>query len=153
MVQSSSYRGEWHRIEVGVQEGRQIVRFADQSLVMPSGESDLKVAIESHLRKMAELEVPPIVREAAVAHDVTIGQVQIRNQRSRWGSCSSKGTISLNWRLIQLPDSVRDYLIIHELMHTREMNHSARYWSHVAQACPGYEKAEKWLNKHSELLR
>lgn len=147
------YRGEWHRIEVGVEEGRQLVRFADQLLVLAAGENDLKEAIERHLRGLAEIEVPPLVRAAAVEHEVEIGLVQIRNQRSRWGSCSSKGTISLNWRLIQIPDWVRDYLIIHELMHTREMNHSARYWKHVGVACPDYEDAESWLTKHSELLR
>lgn len=147
------YRGEWVRLELSVDEGRQQVSFADQTLNVTLSEGDLKEGIEKHLRAIAEQEIPPMVFAAAAEHNVTISQVQIRNQRSRWGSCSSRGTISLNWRLIQIPEFVRDYLIIHELMHTREMNHSARYWKHVAQTCPGYQRAEKWLTKHSELLR
>lgn len=147
------YRGNWVRLAVSVNDGRQHVSFADQTLNISLADGDLKDGIEKHLRRIAEQEVPPLVFELAEHHAVQISQVQIRNQRSRWGSCSSRGTISLNWRLIQIPEFVRDYLIIHELMHTREMNHSARYWNHVAHACPDYERAEKWLTKHSELLR
>jgi predicted metal-dependent hydrolase len=147
------YRGEWVPIAVKIEHGRQVVEYGDQSFVLERNESHLKVAIEKRLRGQAEAEIPPLVFAAARLHEVTITQVQIRNQRSRWGSCSSRGTISLNWRLIQIPESVRDYLIIHELMHVREMNHSPRYWRHVADACPEYQKAEQWLNRHSELLR
>ena len=80
-------------------------------------------------------------------------RVSIRNQRSRWGSCSRRATISLNWRLIQTPSFVRDYIILHELMHLRQMNHSARFWHEVQTACPGYHLAETWLRTHSDLLR
>ena len=68
-------------------------------------------------------------------------------------SCSRRGTISLNWRLIQTPESVRDYIIIHELMHLWEMNHSARFWTRVADACPTYLDSELWLRKNARLLR
>jgi predicted metal-dependent hydrolase len=146
------YRGEWERIDVRIDHGRQRVAFGDQSFVLRNDEKDLKHAIEKRLRALAEHEIPALVFAAARNHGVEISQVQIRNQRSRWGSCSSRGTISLNWRLVQIPDSVRDYLIIHELMHVREMNHSARYWQHVAEACPDYQQAERWLDTHSELL-
>jgi predicted metal-dependent hydrolase len=73
----------------------------------------------------------------------------VRNQRSRWGSCSRRGTISLNWRLIQTPVSVRDYVILHELAHLKEMNHSKRFWREVARLCPDYKEAENWLKRHS----
>ena len=72
----------------------------------------------------------------------------VRNQRSRWGSCSRRGTISLNWRLVQTPDLVRDYIIHHELMHLREMNHSARFWARVEEVCPGWREAERWLKRN-----
>ena len=72
---------------------------------------------------------------------------------SRWGSCSRSGTVSLNWRLVQTPDFVRDYICVHELMHRREMNHSARYWRHVAEAFPRWEEAERWLKANGGLLR
>jgi predicted metal-dependent hydrolase len=78
--------------------------------------------------------------------------VTVRNQRSRWGSCSRRGTISLNWRLVQAPGFVRDYLVLHELAHLKEMNHSRRFWSEVARLCPDFAEAERWLKQHSTLL-
>jgi predicted metal-dependent hydrolase len=147
------FRGEWETIAVRVDHGRQRVEFGEQAFILRNDEKNLKLAIERRLRSIAEAEIPPLVHAAARDHQVQIAQVQIRNQRSRWGSCSSRGTISLNWRLIQIPPFVRDYLIVHELMHVREMNHSDRYWAHVAGAFPDYAKAERWLDTHSELLR
>jgi len=88
----------------------------------------------------------------AALHGCVVSQVSVRNQRTRWGSCSRKGAISLNWRLIQVPESVRDYIILHELMHLREMNHSPRYWAQVAAVCPNYRESEAWLRANSSLL-
>ena len=82
-----------------------------------------------------------------------MNRVTVRNQRTRWGSCSRRGTISLNWRLIQAPGFVRDYIILHELAHTLEMNHSDRFWRQVETLCPDYRNAERWLKQHKEVLR
>jgi predicted metal-dependent hydrolase len=117
------------------------------------GTGDLRPVVEGHLRALAERELPPRVLALAAGHDLVVRRVSVRAQRSRWGSCSRRGTISLNWRLIQAPESVRDYVILHELMHLREMNHSPRYWAEVARVCPGYREAEAWLRAHAELLR
>jgi len=82
-----------------------------------------------------------------------VRHVTVRNQRSRWGSCSASGTISLNWRLVQTPESVRDYIIYHELVHLRyEMNHSGRFWARVAEVCPWWQEAEYWLKRNGSLL-
>src|SRR5258706_526617 len=81
-----------------------------------------------------------------------VRHVAVRDQKTRWGSCSIRGTITLNWRLIQAPPFIADYLIVHELMHLREMNHSPRYWGHVAQAFPEYRLAERWLKENSRGL-
>ena len=81
-----------------------------------------------------------------------VKHVTVRNQRSRWGSCSANGTISLNWRLVQTPDFVRDYIIYHELMHLREMNHSARFWARVAEVCPGWQDAERWIKRNGSVI-
>lgn len=116
------------------------------------GSTAVRAAIESHLRKLAEQELPARVRQLAGELQRAVIRVSVRNQRTRWGSCSRRGTISLNWRLVQLPDFVRDYIILHELMHLREMNHSARYWRHVEEACPDYRDAEAWLKSHPGLL-
>ncbi len=146
-------RGEWVQLEVGVAGGKQFVRFAEVELALANGVHELRQVVENYLRNLACAEIPPLVIERARLHNIPIKQVQIRNQRSRWGSCSSRGTISLNWRLIQIPEFVRDYLIVHELMHVREMNHSARYWAHVADAIPAYKEAERWLKKNSVFVR
>jgi len=88
----------------------------------------------------------------AALHNLPVRRVTVRNQRSRWGSCSRRGTISLNWRLVQAPDFVRDYIVLHELAHLKEMNHSRRYWGEVARLCPDFPAAECWLKQHSILL-
>ena len=83
----------------------------------------------------------------ALSDGVLGQQISVRNQRSRWGSCSAGGTISLNWRLVQTPDFVRDYIIYHELMHLKEMNHSNRFWTRVEEVCPHWRDAERWLKR------
>jgi predicted metal-dependent hydrolase len=128
-----------------IQWSTELVRFGEAG--------KLHSAIQNHLRRLATRELPPRVRELAREHQVVVNRISIRNQRSRWGSCSRHGTISLNWRLVQLPGFVSDYVILHELMHRRQLNHSARFWQEVARACPGYKTSEDWLKQHSVLLR
>jgi len=84
----------------------------------------------------------------AALHGVNVSLVTVRNQKSRWGSCSRRGTISLNWRLIQTPKFVRDYIILHELAHRRQMNHSGKFWQEVERLCPDYLQAKRWLKQH-----
>ena len=79
--------------------------------------------------------------------------VKIRNHKRQWGSCSGNGSVRFNWKIIMTPISVLDYVIVHELMHLREMNHSRRFWRCVAQVCAEYTTAEKWLKQHVALLR
>ena len=129
------------------------VTLVDQVIPVDPTATDLRPGVERHLWNLAARELPPRVRELAAHHGIAITRVQVRNQRSRWGSCSRSGTISLNWRLIQAPASVRDYLILHELMHRREMNHSDRFWRAVAAVCPAWATAEHWLKTHSRTLR
>jgi predicted metal-dependent hydrolase len=124
------------------------LRFADQELRLPHARPDYRAAVHDHLRPLAVRELPPRTLELAREHGIEIKRVTVRSQKTRWGSCSTRGTISLNWRIIQAPPAVRDYLIIHELMHRRQMNHSARYWKLVAAAFPEYRAAEQWLRKH-----
>src|SRR3989344_5685373 len=81
-----------------------------------------------------------------------VSSVSIRSQRTRWGSCSSRNSISLNWRLIQAPDWVSDYVIYHELAHLTHMNHSQQFWQLVEQYVPNYKDAQKWLKDHHQLL-
>lgn len=97
------------------------------------------------LRDLARRELPARLMELAALHGLPAPRVSIRDQRSRWGSCGRDGHICLNWRLVQMPPHVRDYVLIHELMHLRRFDHSPRFWKLVAEACPGYEAARAWL--------
>jgi predicted metal-dependent hydrolase len=146
------FRGERVRLEPGTNGEAGTVRVGSEVVPVAGTTGDLRPAIERHLRRMATKELPARVFELAAPHDLPVKRVSVRNQRSRWGSCSRRGTISLNWRLVQTPVFVRDYLVLHELAHLREMNHSRRFWNEVAQLCPGFREAEKWLKQHSGLL-
>jgi predicted metal-dependent hydrolase len=95
----------------------------------------------------AKCELPPRLLELAATHGLAVGRVSIRDQRWRWGSCNRKGHICLNWRLVTMPEWVRDYVLIHELMHLKRMDHSPRFWKLVAAACPNYQDARRWLRR------
>lgn len=144
------FRGELVRIEI---ETANQIRIGPELLKLPDLSADLRPAIQKHLRKLAAKELPGRVMELATHHGIEISRVSVRNQKSRWGSCSRKGTISLNWRLIQTPDFVQDYIVLHELSHRRQMNHSDRFWREVERLCPDYLVAERWVKAHSKLLR
>jgi predicted metal-dependent hydrolase len=109
--------------------------------------------VEREWRARATRELPARLLELAVAHGLRVNRVSVRNQRWRWGSCSRTGHICLNWRLAQMPPSIRDYVMIHELMHLKQMDHSPRFWKLVAHACPEYQTARKWLREHAPLDR
>jgi predicted metal-dependent hydrolase len=93
------------------------------------------------------------VADLSVRYDLHPGQITIRNQKTRWGSCSSSKTLSFNWRMIMLPQEVMDYIVIHELSHMEEPNHSRRFWSLVASRCPEYKIQRSWLKRNSFLLQ
>jgi len=98
-----------------------------------------------NLRARAARELPARLLELAQRFGLHVAGVSVRNQRSLWGSCSPRRHISLNWRLVTVPDWVRDYVLVHELMHLKRMDHSPAFWSLVAAACPGYRDARRWL--------
>jgi predicted metal-dependent hydrolase len=99
-------------------------------------------------RSRAVRELPPRLRQLAAQFGLAVSRVSIRNQRARWGSCSRSGHICLNWRLVSMPDWVRDYVLIHELMHLKRMDHSPKFWKLVAAACPDWREARTWLRDY-----
>lgn len=146
------FRGKEIRIERFVDGDDHKVRFGDRALTLKSAAEDPRNSIVRYLRKVAANELPERLLALAAAHQLAVARVAIRDQRTRWGSCSSTGCISLNWRLVQMPDDVRDYVLLHELMHLREPNHSRRFWRHVAAVCPDFQQSRRWLRTHESLL-
>ena len=142
-------RGRPVALETRPRDGVLEIWFDNERVQAGAPAENLRPAVEQHLRALAQRELTARAVELARQHGVPMRRVTVRNQKSRWGSCSVRGTISLNWRLIQVPEPVRDYLILHELMHLRNMNHSARFWAEVEKVCPDYRAAEDWLKHHS----
>lgn len=146
------WRGEMTEIRIATAGEKPQVCLAADVFRVPQLEGDLRPTLEAHFLRKAKIELPARTWELASVTGVPVTEVSVRNQRSRWGSCTSAGVISLNWRLVQTPDSVRDYIIYHELMHLREMNHSARFWARVEEVCPGWRDAELWLKRNGSLV-
>jgi len=105
------------------------------------------------LRDRARRELPARLLALAAQHGLTVSRISVRDQRARWGSCGRDGHICLNWRLLLMPDFVSEYVLVHELMHLRRMDHSRAYWRLIAEAYPGYPAAREWLRNHGSALR
>jgi predicted metal-dependent hydrolase len=142
------FRGELVFIEVNGAS----VAFGSEVIPLGKPGADVRAAIEATLRTLAEEELPARCRLLARKTDIDVAKVSVRNQRSRWGACSPKRAITLNWRLVQMPPSVSDYVILHELMHVRHPNHSRRFWREVAGVCAWWREAERWLRKNGRDL-
>lgn len=106
----------------------------------------------SALADRALTVIPARVRHFAPLVGVTYGTVTIRSQRTRWGSCSGKGNLNFNCLLMLTPDHVIDYVVVHELCHRREMNHSAGFWAEVERVLPHYRESRRWLKEHEKEL-
>jgi predicted metal-dependent hydrolase len=144
-------RGERVLLTVSPVADGMAVSYGDRRVVSRP-DADVRAVVETDLRRLAREELEPRLRALATLHDLDPGRVSIRNQRSRWGSCARDGNIALNFRLVQMPPEIRDYVLLHELMHLRQQNHSPRFWRLVEQACPGFKDAERWLRIQGKAL-
>jgi predicted metal-dependent hydrolase len=129
-----------------------VVSLGEETLGPRTDGEPLREFVQRSLRARAAAEFVPRTLALALEHGVTVSAVTVRNQRSRWGTCSPRQAISLNWRLIQMPASVSDYVVLHELMHLRQPNHSRRFWREVAGVCPWWRDAERWLRGYGKEL-
>lgn len=150
------FRGKEYQFRLNVSTTKPGVLIKSDQLIVTSPTEDhtqVRQVLEKWYRAQAKKHFEarlPLLADL-VNRDVT--RVSIRDQRSRWGSCSSRRTISLNWRLIQTPDWVSDYVIYHELAHLTHMNHSKAFWTLVESYQLEYKKAERWLKDHHALLQ
>lgn len=111
-----------------------------------------RLAVVSWLKTVAREDFSERIKDWAHKMDLHVNQLRLKDQRTRWGSCSTLGNINLNWRLIQAPSWIIDYVVVHELAHLREMNHSPRFWAIVKEYFPNYTAAKKWLRENGRSL-
>ena len=142
------YLGE--TLDVVREPGRKRVHRRGNLLLVPAG--DAADAIERWYRRMAFDVIEPRLEEATQAIGRPYARLSIRNQRTRWGSCSSTGAMSFNWRLLLAPEEVLDYVIWHEACHLVHMDHSPRFWSLLRRHRPGYEAPRRWLRRSGHTL-
>jgi len=118
-------------------------------LIVPAPDVAL---FESRLLRFLKDQAREVLIDRVAVHAVALSvkpvRLQVKELRSRWGSCSSDGVLSFSWRLILAPPYVLDYLAAHEVAHLREMNHSRRFWAHVRRCLPEYERGRQWLHEH-----
>lgn len=107
---------------------------------------------EREFRRLAKEKIPKRVALFAEQVGVDYGKITIKDTKSRWGSCSYQGNLNFCWRLILAPEEVLDYIVVHELCHRLEMNHSARFWAEVKRVLPEYEKSKEWLKENGLAL-
>jgi predicted metal-dependent hydrolase len=126
---------------------------AERAKQRPRLRLDPREVSEADARRAARELVTMLADEEAQELGVAFKRIEIRDQRTRWGSCSTRGTLSFNWRLVLAPYDVLDYVVVHELCHIREPNHSRRFWKLVETRRPGWREHRDWLHSHGpELL-
>lgn len=114
-------------------------------LHVSGGEDHLARRLKDWLKREAKRDLTAAVERYATLLDVRHGRISLRDQSSRWGSCSSNGTLSFSWRLILAPSDILDYVAAHEAAHLIEMNHSPAFWAHVKRVCPHTQASKRWL--------
>ena len=135
-----SEKASWIRMQQGRMQEREKMR--QQARI------HLDAAQEKELRERAKSVLAQRTAYFARQIGVTYGRITVRDQKTRWGSCSQTGNLNFNFRLILAPSEVLDYVVVHELCHRRQMNHSTQFWQEVAQVLPDYRKRKAWLTEN-----
>lgn len=135
-----SEKASWIRMQQGRMQERENMR--QQARI------HLDAAQEKELRERAKSVLAQRTAYFARQVGVTYGRITVRDQKTRWGSCSQTGNLNFNFRLILAPLEVLDYVVVHELCHRRQMNHSAQFWQEVAQVLPDYRERKAWLTEN-----
>ena len=149
--ESALFLGKSYRIEV-VDKETKCIRFDQRFLIPASRAPHKKVAMRGwYIARAKERILPRVVKQAREL-GVSFGQACIVDNRYRWGSCTVRDNINLNWRLIKAPIFVVDYVIAHELAHLLEPNHTPRFWNIVKTQVPTMERARGWLKEHGQIL-
>ena len=151
-------RGQPVRLRVRTGARPQVREESGVEVTIPAalGAGDLEAAVERMLRRWlvwsAQSDALSYVQRHGRPHGLIPAALRVKEQRRLWGSCTVKGTINLNWRLILAPPAVFEYVVVHELCHLREAHHQAAFWRLVAQVMPGFEEQRRWLKANGHLL-
>ena len=148
--ESALYLGRSYRIEI-VDNETECIRFDQRFLVPASCACRKGVMREWYIARAKERILPRVVKQAREL-GVSFGRARIVDSRYRWGSCTVRDNINLNWRLIKAPIFVVDYVIAHELAHLLEPNHTPRFWNIVKTRVPTMDRARGWLREHGQIL-
>jgi len=144
------FEGRWRSVHCTF-TGRSSVLFDGESLVV-SGSNPL-AALESWMRKRAAEMFDESLKRRSKEMGLVPSRVSLRDQKTKWGACTSRGTVTFNWRLVMALPDVLDYVVVHELAHLQELNHSARYWKIVESYCPEHKVYRKWLRENGRYLQ
>jgi predicted metal-dependent hydrolase len=149
--ESALYLGRQYRIEV-VKTGLAEIQFVQRFFIPAAQGKKREEALREWYIGKAKEKIIPRVKAHAHELGVDVSEVKIVDNRYRWGSCTLKDNVNFNWRLIKAPMFVIDYVIVHELAHLIEANHTPRFWNIVRAQTPTMEKAKAWLKEHGQLL-
>jgi len=148
-----SEKKEWILEKVKLQKNRYRLRRENERETEKKYTPAQREGLEKRYRQAAREYIPKRADFYAEKIGVTYGKIRIAEQKTRWGSCSQKGTLSFNWKLMLAPPRVLDYVIVHELCHLKEMNHSQRFWELVESILPDYKEQRKWLKENGNTLQ
>jgi predicted metal-dependent hydrolase len=137
-------------LELVAQPGRTRAHRRGERLLVPA--DDARPAIERFYRRAARAEVAPRLERACAAAGLSYSGLDIRAQRTRWASCSSRGRMSFNWRLLLAPERVLEYVVWHEVCHLQVLDHSPRFWALLARHWPEWREDRAWLSRHGATL-
>lgn len=140
------YLGRWYPVKFS----RRLLEFDDEAFLVPAGdEAAVRASLEKLYRKIALRELSERTAALASRFELKFDTVKINAATGRWGSCSREGVLNFSWRLIQCPPEVVDYVVIHELAHLVELNHSDRFWAEVAKMCPDFSLHRDFLRRNA----
>lgn len=128
------------------------VRLAAQHQAEAASQGILTPEALAKLKKLTRADLLPRAERYAEILGVTFGKLTVRAMHTRWGSCSSRGDLSFNCLLLLMPPEVRDYVVVHELCHRKQMDHSPRFWAEVARILPDHDAARRYLREHGPVL-
>jgi len=149
--ESLMYLGKNYRLDVVADDFKDI-QFNNKFIISKNCQPAASRLFKTWYYYKAKEKIIPKVRYYADRLGVKYNQVNIKNMQFRWGSCTPKDNLNFNWRLVKAPMSVIEYVIVHELAHLMESNHTQELWNIIAVQIPGYQKAKQWLKEHGELL-